>query len=177
MTLMLRTTVKPASLAEPLRRAIREVAPAQPLTPLRPMTEMVADTGARARFTLTLLVFFATATLLLAAVGLYGLLAYTVARRTREIGLRVALGAQPAQVRGLVVTRGLALAAAGLAGGGLLAVWGARLLGGVLFEVEPFDPAVFVTVTTLVLAVAFIAAWVPARRASRIAPADALRMD
>lgn len=177
MTLVLRAAGDPTALMGPLRRALREVAPAQPITPFRPMRELLADSAARARFTLSLLAFFASATLALAAIGIYGLLAYNVARRTREIGLRVALGAPPAKVSGLIVRRGLALAVAGVAAGAVLTMWGVRLLRGELFEVEPFDPAVLGGVAILVIAVAFFAAWAPARRAMRIGPAEALRVD
>jgi ABC-type antimicrobial peptide transport system permease subunit len=137
----------------------------------------VSDSAARSRFTLLLLLFFAGATLLLAGVGLYGLLAYAVGRRTREIGVRVALGAPAARVRGLVMRQGLGLAALGAVLGLGLALWGARFLESLLFEVDGRDPGVLVGVALTLLAVALLAAWIPARRATRIAPVEALRTE
>jgi predicted permease len=177
MTLVVRAERDAATLAEPVRRAVRELAPAQPVTPLRPLEGLVSDSAARSRFTLLLLLFFAGATLLLAGVGLYGLLAYAVGRRTREIGVRVALGAPAARVRGLVMRQGLGLAALGAVLGLGLALWGARFLESLLFEVDGRDPGVLVGVALTLLAVALLAAWIPARRATRIAPVEALRTE
>ncbi len=177
MTLVVRAGTDPGALVDPVRRMVRALAPAQPVTPLRPLPELVADSAARARFTLVLLAFFAAATLLLAGVGLYGLLAYAVGRRTREIGVRVALGASAAGVRALVVRQGLLLVAGGVALGAVLALWGGRFLQTLLFQVEPRDPLVLGAVALLLLGVALFAAWVPALRATRVDPAEALRFD
>jgi len=177
MTLVLRTSGDPAAFIDPLRRVVRETASTQPVTPLRPLSRLVADSAARDRFTLELLAFFAVAALLMAGVGLYGVLAYTVSRRTREIGVRVALGAPLTRVRGLIVRRGMGLAALGLLAGTLLAAWGGRFLEGMLFEVESRDPYVLTIVLTTLLGVALLAAWIPARRATRIPPIEALRVE
>lgn len=177
LTLVLRTDGDPAALVDPLLRAIAEAAPAQPVTPLRPLTALIADSSARDRFTLVLLAFFATATLLLAGVGLYGVLAYSVSRRTREIGVRVALGAPAARVRAMVVGRGLALAGLGLTLGFVLALWGGRFLESMLFQVDAMDPVVLTSVPAVLMVVSMLAAWIPARRATRVAPVEALRVE
>ena len=174
-TLVVRTTGDPSALADTVRRAIQEAAPAQPVTPLRAMPELAGDTLASRRFVLRLLLFFSLATLLLAAVGLYGVLAFAVASRRREIGVRLALGAPAGEIRRLVVLRGLGLAGAGVALGLGLALWGARHLEGLLFEVGARDPAVLGGVAALLLAVALLAAWLPARRAVRVGPLEAMR--
>ena len=171
MMLVARTDGDPAALLEPLRRAVHETAPLQPLP------RLIADSAAQPRFTLLLLTFFAAATLLLAAVGLYGVLAFAVARRTREIGVRMALGAQPHSVRGLVVRQSLRLTAFGLVAGAVVVVGGVRFLDSMLFEVRPHDASILAAVATVLLLVALLAAWLPARWATRIAPAEALRAD
>ena len=169
--------VDPTSLLEPLRREVRARAPTQPLTPARSLASFVDASVARPRFTAALLLFFAAATLLLAAVGLYGLLAYMVALRTREIGVRMALGAAAGHVRTMVVRQGMVLVGLGLALGLGLAWAGAPFLESLLFEVEARDPAVLAGVAGLLLAVSAASAWLPARRATRVAPAKALRSD
>jgi putative ABC transport system permease protein len=176
-SLVVRAAGDPAALADTVRRAIQEVAPAQPVTPLSTIEELAGDTVASRRFVLRLLLFFSLATLLLSAVGLYGVLASAVASRRREIGVRLALGARGAQIQRLVVGKGLALAGSGVALGLALAVWGARFLEGMLFEVGPLDPAVLGGVAALLVAVALLAAWLPARRAVRVAPLEAMRPD
>jgi putative ABC transport system permease protein len=177
MTLVVRAEREAEALVEPVRRMVRALAPSQPVTPLRPLPELVSDSAARARFTLALLAFFAAATLLLAGVGLYGVLAYAVGRRTREIGVRVALGAPAGKVRALVIRQGLVLVGAGLALGTAVALWGGRFLDGLLYEVAAGDPSVLGAVAILLLAVALAAAWIPALRATRVDPAEALRFD
>ena len=115
--------------------------------------------------------------LALAAIGIYGVMAYTVARRTREIGLRLALGAQPGDVVRLVVGRGGRLAAAGIALGILAALAASRLIAGTLYGVKPWDPATFLLAPLVLGAVALAASWVPARRASRVDPASSLQAE
>jgi len=177
MALVLRTGGDPHLLLDPLRRAIREVAPSQPLTPARALSSFLGDAVARPRFTLVVLAFFASATLLLAAIGIYGTLAYQVARRTREIGVRLALGADSGRMRRSVVRRALGLAAFGLLAGAAIAWWGTPLLGTLLFEVEARDPAVGAAVASALLLVSLVAAWLPAARAARVSPHEALRAD
>lgn len=176
-SLVVRAAGEPAELADTVRRAIQEVAPTQPVTPLRTVAELAGDTVASRRFVLRLLLFFSVATLLLSAVGLYGVLAFVVSSRRREIGVRLALGAPVAGIQRLVVGRGLALAGSGVALGLALAVWGSRFLEGLLFEVGPLDPVVLGGVAALLVVVALLAAWLPARRAVRVAPLEAMRPD
>ncbi|MGH7575412.1 MAG: FtsX-like permease family protein [Longimicrobiales bacterium] len=124
---------------------------------------------------MVVLAAFAGLALLMAAVGLYGVLAFSVAERTREIGIRVALGADSGDVLGLVVGRGLALAGAGTAIGLAAALALTRLLSGLLFDVTPGDPVTFADIAVLLLAVATLATWLPARRAAALDPVEALR--
>jgi len=126
---------------------------------------------------MALLVAFAAVALVLAVVGLYGVISYGVAQRTREIGVRVALGAEPSAVARLVIGSGLRLAAAGVAIGAAGAVAATRVLSGMLFGVSAVDPTTFAGTTLVVAAIALLASYLPARRALRIDPAEALRAD
>jgi putative ABC transport system permease protein len=171
----LRTSHDPASLAVPARRAIHEVASDVPVYDARTLASRVADATAQARFIALLLALFAAAALVLASVGIYGVVSYAVSRRTREIGIRVALGASRADVLRLVVGRSVALASAGLAFGLVGAVLASRVLRTLLFAVAPTDPGTYLIVLVLMMAAAVLASWVPARRAASIHPSDALR--
>jgi putative ABC transport system permease protein len=146
-----------------------------PLDDLRTMDDLVGGSLARPRFVGLLLGLFAAAALLLAAMGIYGVLSYTVAQRTSEIGIRMALGAQRGEVVRAVVGQGLALTALGIAIGGAAAVALTRVLAGMLFGVSPTEPGVFAAVAALLVVVAGLAAWIPARNASRVDPLIALR--
>jgi putative ABC transport system permease protein len=129
------------------------------------------------RFAMALLTAFAVIALVLAAVGLYGVIAYGVSQRTREIGVRVALGAPPGAVAGLVVAGGVRLTAGGLLLGAAVAAASTRVLTSMLYGVSPGDPLTFAVIALLVAAIALLASYVPARRASRIDPTEALRAD
>ena len=129
------------------------------------------------RFYLTLLSAFSTLALILAAVGLYGVVAYSVSRRTREIGIRMALGARGDDVVGMVVREGVVPAVAGVALGILGSVWSGGILGSLLYEVDPQDPVTLATVTAIFVSVALVATLLPSLRASRVPPASALRTD
>jgi predicted permease len=177
MTLVLRTSGDPEALVAPLRSLVRGISVTQPLTDLRPLESFLANSVGRRRFMLGLLAFFAGAALLLASVGLYGLLAFNVGSRTREIGVRVALGAPTRRVRRMVVGHGLRLTALGVVLGLLLAMWGGRFIESLLFDVRPRDPAVLAVVAVGLLFVAAGAAWLPARRATAVQPQDALRVE
>lgn len=177
MVLLLRVDGDPAALLEPLRRLVREIDPSQPVTPARPLAAFLTDSVARPRFTLWLLSFFAGSTVLLSALGLYGLLSSFVGGRTREIGVRVALGAATPGIRRMVVARGMKLAALGLLAGSALALWTGTLVDSLLFEVPPRDPLVMAAVAVGLLLTAAAASWIPARRATRIPPSEALRAD
>src|SRR5690606_15682555 len=144
---------------------------------VRTMDSVMKESMAETSFTMTIILIAAGVALLLGAVGLYGVIGYVVSQRTREIGLRLALGAVPMQVRRMVMRQGLDLAGIGTVLGiaGALAL--TRLLDSVLFEVDSRDPLTFVIVPIVLLAVSAIAAYVPARRASRLAPMHAMRDD
>ncbi len=177
MVFVVRAKIDPLSLAGPVRRAIHGIDSAQPVSHIRTLEEVVRETFARQTFSALLLGGFSAASLLLAAVGIYGVLAYSVTERTREIGVRIALGARPGRIVKLVLGSGMRVvlmgALAGLAGA--LALTG--LLKSLLFGVAPHDAATFATAPIILVAVAFLAAYVPARRAARLAPVDALRAD
>ena len=175
MSLVVRTSTPAAGFAPVLRGALRELDPALALGPISAMTSLLSDSVARPRFRAGLIVSFAAVALALTVVGLYGTLAFAVSQRTREIGIRFALGARSASVLGMVLRQGIWLVAAGAAlglAGGLAA---SRLLEDMLFEVAPRDVTVFVAVPVLVAAVAVIAMLAPARRAARVDPVKALR--
>jgi putative ABC transport system permease protein len=172
-----RTQGNPSALAGALREQIRAIDSALPVAEVRPMSEVIGSSIAQPRFRTALLSLFGAAALLLAAIGIYGVLAYTVAQQTREIGIRMALGANPARVLRLVLARGLRLAGAGTVIGVLAALLLTRLLGSLLFDVSASDPLTFAAVTGLLLAVALLACYVPARRAMRVDPMVALRYE
>jgi putative ABC transport system permease protein len=176
-TLVVRTTVTPMALAETVRKAILELDSEQPVANIRPLADVVAGSMSDRRLTVTLLAIFAAAALVLAAIGLYGVIAYAVGQRTREFGIRVALGATKGDVLGLVLRRGIVLTGIGIIAGvaGSLALTG--LLTRYLFEVKPTDPVTFVEVSLLLLAVALFASWLPARRAAKVDPMIALRCE
>src|ERR1700722_15267801 len=139
------------------------------------MEEVVGQSTAREDFNMTLLTIFGSAALLLAAIGIYGLMAYTVEQRKQELGIRLALGAEASQVKNMVVRQGMSLALAGVIAG-LGAAWAlARLMASFLFGVKAHDPMVFIAVPMILTAVALLAVYVPAHRASRLDPIQALR--
>jgi putative ABC transport system permease protein len=177
MVFVVRSTVDPLSLAGGVRRVIHDIDPALPVAQMRTMEAVVRDTFARQTFSALLLGGFSLVSLVLAVVGIYGVLAYSVTERTREIGVRVALGAGPGRIVTLVLGTGLRVVLIGaLVGtGGAMALTG--LLKSLLFGVEAHDPATLATVPVVLIAVAAAAAYLPARRASRLAPVDALRAD
>jgi putative ABC transport system permease protein len=172
---VVRTRGEPLAMAGAVRRAIAELDGGQPVMQLRSMDQLVWESVAQPRFEVTLVGLFAGLALLLAVVGLYGVIAYLVAQRTQEIGIRIALGAQRRDVLQLVVGHGLKLVAVGLVLGiaGALAV--TRLLRDLLFEVSATDPLVFVIVPITFALVALVASWLPARRAASVDPMIALR--
>ena len=160
-----------------LRQAVQQVDPTVPLDRVAPLNEWIAAALARHRFYALLLAIFAATALALAATGAYGIAAYAVTGRTQEIGIRVALGAGRRAVLGLIITHGVALAAAGLALGTAGAVAATRLFRTFLFEVGPRDPVVLASVGLLLTATALIASYLPARRATRVDPMVALRYE
>jgi ABC-type antimicrobial peptide transport system permease subunit len=177
VSLVVRTDGDPARLAGPVRAAIREVLPRRPILQIVPMQDQVTAAAATPRFFTTLVSVFGALALTLAAVGLYGIVSYVVRQREREIGVRVALGAPPARVVGLMLRRGMAPVLAGLAVGIPLALLATRLLRALLYEVSASDPVTFVGVVALLAAVALVASWLPSWRAARVDPTVALRAD
>jgi ABC-type antimicrobial peptide transport system permease subunit len=177
MGIAIRTAGDPSSLAVALGRAVRAVDPDLPTFAVRPMTAVQeAGTTAR-RFAIRLLGSFAVLALLLAAIGIYGVLSSLVGQRTREIGIRIALGARRSEVVSLVVGRALALAAVGVAIGALASLAMGQLLAGMLFQVRPYDPWAFAVVAVLLTLTAAGAAATPAVRAAHVDPLVALRAD
>jgi ABC-type antimicrobial peptide transport system permease subunit len=170
-------TATPASVVEGIRAEIRRVAPDLPIAGTLTMDEAVAASVAAPRFRTLLVGLFATTATLIATCGLYGLMAYGVTQRRREIGVRMALGAARRDVLRLVLTRALRIVVAGLIVGLAGAAAVTRVLQRFLFGVTPTDPIVFTIVTLLLLAVGLMAAWLPARRATRIDPWAALRAE
>jgi putative ABC transport system permease protein len=177
MVIAVRLAGDPMPLAAVLRRVLAEIDPDVPLSDIRTMPERVAQSTARPRISATLLALFAGTALLLALVGIHGVIAYGVAQRTREMGIRVALGAGPRQVIRLVMYEGLAPVLAGVGLGLAGAYAGSRLLRNMLFEVGASDTGTYLVVTCAILSVAAAASYWPARRATRVDPMVALRTD
>ena len=175
LTFVIRTDGNPTRLAASVREAIKHIDPEQPVFNVRTLEDMVTGSVAAQRFNALLIALFAYVAVLLMVVGIYGLIAGWVTESTRDIGVRLALGATPGEIFSLVVGRGLRLAAFGAAGGLMLAFFGSRLLSGLLYGVEPWDPVVFGGATMLVAVAAAAASYLPARRAVSIDPAVALR--
>jgi predicted permease len=175
--LIVRGQTDPARLAAPVRNAIWSLDPNLPLAQVRPMPEVVARSMARTTFTMLLLGIAAAVAILLGAVGIYGVIAYIVSQRTREIGVRMALGARRQDVERMVLFQGLALAVTGVVLGLAGSIGAGRLMGALLFEVSPLDPATFAAVPLFLAAVALLASWVPARRAAGIEPLEAIRYE
>jgi putative ABC transport system permease protein len=166
-----------AMLAAPVRAILRDLDPAIPVYDVATLPSLVARSSAQRLFVMRLLAGFAVVAVLLAAIGLYGVVSYGVAQRTREVGVRVALGAQRRDVLRLVLSSGLGLVAAGVAGGLLVALVTTRYLGALVFGVSAVDPATFAAAAALLTFVALCAHWIPIRRALRIDPASALRAE
>jgi putative ABC transport system permease protein len=177
LMLVVRTAQNPNTFAGMLRREIQALDPSQPLSDVGTMESVIASSTSGARLSSTLATVLAVVALFLAAIGLYGVLAYWVTLRRREIGLRMALGATPNSIMGLVMRRGVGIAVAGLLAGFILAIWTTRAISGLLFGIGTFDMATFASVAGLLLVVAFAANFVPAYRAMRTEPTAALRED
>ncbi len=179
MTLVVRARQgrDPVSLAQPIRRIVRELDSLLAIQDLRPMTEVHAAAMARERFTSALVLVFAVTGVVLALVGVFGVLAQLVQSRWREMGIRLALGAQRAQVRWLVVRHGVSLLVLGIGIGVLVALGTTRVLSTLLYEIRPTDPLTYAAVAVLIAAAGLLAAWLPALRASTANPATTLRAE
>ncbi|MEW6320418.1 MAG: ABC transporter permease [Acidobacteriota bacterium] len=177
MTYVLRTAGDPAAVAPSAVGAIRQLAPDQPVTSIRPLDDVVRRSVSRPRLTSGAVAAFAGVALLLAVLGVYGVMAYGVSQRLREFGVRLALGAEPRSVQALVLRQGMTMVAVGLVAGLALAVPASRLLRSMLFGVEPFDPATFGAVAAIMTTVGFAACYVPAWRGTQVDPAITLRAE
>jgi len=175
--LVVKTDVDSASMANAVRKAVWEIDKDQPVSNIRAMETILADSIARQRFSMLLLAIFASVALVLAAVGIYGVMSYSVAQRTHEIGIRMALGAQTSAVLKLAVGYGLKLVLAGIAIGLVAAFALTRVMSTLLFGVTATDPTTFTLISLLLVAVAAIASYIPARRATRVNPIIALRYE
>jgi putative ABC transport system permease protein len=174
---LLRTAGDPNAAFSAIRRAVREFDGLMPITGLSSMDDLLFATIADRTFNMFLLGTFAAVALTLAAVGIYGLIAFSVAQRTRELGIRIALGAMPRDVLLLVMRQGATLALAGIAVGSLAAIASTRWMRSMLFQVDPLDPLTFAVVGVALAAVAIGATWAPALRAARVSPVTAMRTD
>ena len=177
MNVLLRGKVDAASLAAIVRAEARRLDPEVPVYDAAPLDDLIGGSLARQRFEMLLLGLFAALALTLAAVGVYGLLAFSVQRRTNEIGVRMALGARPAAVLGVVMSGGMKLVCIGIALGASASLALTHAMSGLLFAVKPDDPSVLAGVALVIAAVSALACWVPARRVLRVDVAAALRCD
>ncbi|MGH9802566.1 MAG: FtsX-like permease family protein, partial [Blastocatellia bacterium] len=177
MAIVIRTPNDPNSLAASVRGVIKSADSDLPIFRVRTMDQFVADSMTQRRFALLLICIFACLALLLSAIGLYGVMAYSVTQRTHELGLRMALGAQASDVLKLVVKQGMLLAVFGLALGVVGAIFLSRLMKTMLFNVSATDPLVFVAIALTLAAVALLACFIPARRATKVDPMVALRYE
>ena len=177
ISMVVRTERDPASLATPVRAAIREVIPGQAFQEVVPFRTKLSEAASTPRFFTVLVAIFGTLALALAAVGLYGVVSYTVRQREREMAVRLALGAPPARVIALMLRQGMTPVVIGLVAGLVVAVAATRVLRTLLFEVSATDPLTFAGVVALLAVVALVASYVPSRRAARVEPAMTLRAD
>jgi putative ABC transport system permease protein len=174
MTFVVRSALPPTALIPAVRAALAELDPTLPVAYPRQLEDLVAAASARPRMTAWLLLTGAIGALLLGVVGIYGVIAYTVRRRTPELALRMVFGASPGRVTAMVLRQGLTIALFGIAGGMLAALALSRLLRSMLYDVSPSDPRTFAVAAAAMLLIVVAASGVPARRAARTAPAEAL---
>ena len=175
MTLLVRTATDPLQYVPALRQALREIEPNQAVTNIQPLDEVLTESIGPQRFRTVLLSLFALVAVLLAGLGIYGVMSYTVSQRTREIGIRIALGAETRDVLRLVLLQGLTLALPGVAFGVTTSLALTRLMKSLLFGVSATDPLTFLGITLLLIGVTLLACWIPARRAMKVDPLIALR--
>jgi ABC-type antimicrobial peptide transport system permease subunit len=176
-SLIVRTEGDPMAVVPLVRQVIRDLDPELPILRMRTMDQIISNSVAHPRFLMTLLGVFAGVALFLGCIGIYGVISYAVAQRTNEIGVRMALGAEGADVVRMVVRQGMILSLIGVAVGLAGALVATRVMEGILFNVSTRDPWAFGTVSLIVIAVALLASYLPARRASRVDPMLALRSE
>jgi putative ABC transport system permease protein len=177
MTIIARTNVDPESLIPAMREAVWAIDKDQPITKIKTMEHYLAASVSQRRFNLIMLAAFSVIALILAGVGLYGVMSYSVTQRTHEIGIRMALGAQSSNVLGMVVRQGLKLIAAGVSIGLVGAILLTRLMSSLLYGVSVTDPVTYVVISVILTGVALVACLVPARRATKVDPMVALRYE
>jgi putative ABC transport system permease protein len=177
LTLTVRTTTEPINLLSAVRAQVAGPGRDQPIYAVQTMEQIVSNSLAGRRFTMLVLIIFASVALLLAAIGIYGVMSYAVTRRVHELGIRAALGATRGEIVGLVLGQGMKLAAIGMGAGLLAALALTRFLAGLLYGVRPADPVTLVAVTVLLGGIALLACYVPALRATAVDPVIALRSE
>ncbi|MBW3534022.1 MAG: FtsX-like permease family protein, partial [Gemmatimonadetes bacterium] len=177
MTLVLRSSVEPTALTSAARREVQAMDPSLPIFRVQTLEQAVADSTSTQRFSMLLQLVFAGVALVLAAVGIYGVISYSVAQRTREIGIRMALGADRGRVLRLVVGQGMTLVGVAVVVGLVVALMAGQVLASLLYGVSPRDPLTYIAVTGVLTLVALAACWIPARRASGVTPQSALRYE
>jgi putative ABC transport system permease protein len=177
MNFVIRTAADPMGMAPAAQREIQQVDPDLPMISVRTMDQVVSSSISEERFNALLLGIFAALALVLAAIGIYGVMAFSVAQRTHEIGIRMALGAQVRDVLGLVIKQGMILVLIGVGAGLIASLALTRLMKSLLFEVRATDPITLGVVTVTLIVVALVACWIPARRATKVDPTIALRFE
>jgi len=175
MNLLVRTATSPQSITSAVREQISSVDPDQPVTSIQTVDELMDSSRAQPRFTMVLLGVFSATALTLAIIGIYGVLAYSVAQRRHELGVRLALGATSADILRMVVGQGLVLAVTGIAIGLVAALLLTKLMSSMLYRVGTRDPAAFALAPLVFLCIALLASYLPARRATKVDPIEALR--
>jgi hypothetical protein len=177
MALVVRLAGEPGTITTAIQRTVRELDPSLPVYDVRPMAVVFRESLAQLRFTILVLGAAALVTLVLGAIGLYGVMAYIVALRTRELGVRIALGASPREVVALLTRQGVVLSGFGIVAGLILFAIVARFLRSLLYGVAATDPVTLISASLLLIATAALASWTPARRSSRLDPAEVLRAE
>jgi putative ABC transport system permease protein len=177
MRLVVKSAVDPAALASAIRGVVAGIDKDQPIFGISTMNQLIVDSVSTRRITLILLALFSTLALVLAAIGIYGVISYSVAQRTHEIGIRMALGAQKTDVLRMIMAQGAKIAGAGVAIGIAASFGLTRLLAKLLFSVSAADPLTFAAVAILLIVVAMLACYIPARRTLRVDPMIALRYE
>jgi putative ABC transport system permease protein len=177
MTVVVRTAGDPSQLAAAVQREIQTIDPNQPVSDVRTMNQWLSESVARARFNALLLGLFSALALVLASVGIYGVISYSVTQRTHEIGIRMALGASARDVLKMVVGQGMLLAMIGVALGLVASFLLTRAMSSLLFGVSTTDPVTFIFISLMLVVVTLLACYIPARRATRVDPMTALRYE